>query len=129
MEWVYFVFFIGLPAFALCVTLLTGNDDFWAVTGAIWIASIAVFFFIFAFNVVYYETKACVEVLKNRYDDDVDTTLELIKRSIYLRQVATYGGYRMTTVVSMGPLESGEFENLCHVCGRKFTLCPSHPSS
>jgi hypothetical protein len=35
VDWVYFIFFIGLPTVSLCVTLFMGEDDFWAITGLI----------------------------------------------------------------------------------------------
>ena len=104
----YFFFFVGLPTSALIVTLLTGSNEFWAITGLIWIISILIFFSIFALNVVWYEISSCFEVMKNVDDHDDDSFFEVIKRAILLRQTATYGGYKTVTVVSKGSLESAE---------------------
>jgi hypothetical protein len=43
VDWVYFIFFIGLPTVSLCVTLFMGEDDFWAITGLIWFISILMY--------------------------------------------------------------------------------------
>lgn len=101
-------FFLGLPTLALIVTLMSGSDEFWAYTGLIWFCSILVFFSIFCANVVFYEIKACFVVMRNLDDSDDDSYLEVIKKSIYLRQCFTYGGHKTITVVSMGKVNSAE---------------------
>lgn len=108
VEWIYLFFFLFLPTLALIVTLMTGNDDFWAYTGLIWFCSILVFFSIFCANVVFYEIKACFVVMRNLHDMDDDSYIQVIKRSILLRQKFTYGGYQTTTVVSMGKINNAE---------------------
>ena len=108
MEWVYLFFFIGLPCLALIVSLFTGTDDFWAYTGLIWFCGVLVFFCIFSANVIFYEIKACFVVMRNMYDSDNDSYIEIIKRALLLRQNTTYGGYKTVTVVSMGKIASAE---------------------
>ena len=55
------------------ITLLSGMDEWWEVTSLFWLASVATVFAIFCINVVFYEMRACFEVMKNyRHDDDDD---------------------------------------------------------
>lgn len=108
VEWIYFFFFIGLPSLSLCISLLTGTNDFWAFTSLIWFCSVLVFFAVFAYNIIYYEIRAAFEVIKNKYDMREKSWFEVVKQAIYLRQVATYGGYKSITVVSMGALTNSE---------------------
>ena len=108
MEWIYLFFFLVLPTTALIISLLSGSDDFWAYTGLIWFCSILVFFTIFCANVIFYEIKACFVVMRNMDNFDDDSYFSVIKRSILLRQNATYGGYKTVTVVSMGKISSAE---------------------
>jgi hypothetical protein len=99
---------VALPTSALVITLFSGTDDFWAITGLIWVISILVFFSFFCGNVVYYEISACFEVIKNLHNHDDDSFFNVIRRALLLRQTSTYGGYKTVTLVSMGGLKSSE---------------------
>lgn len=108
MEWVFFTFFLALPIFVMCCGMLAQSDEWWVIGGTFWVCSIAFFFVMFCVSVIYYETRACVEVMKNQYNDDDDTWWNLLERSIMLRQIATYAGQMNRTYLSRGTVEDSE---------------------
>ena len=67
VEWIFFAFFLGLPLFVMCCALLSSSDDWWAITGVFWIGCIAFIFVAFTINVIYYEMRACMEVMRNQF--------------------------------------------------------------
>ncbi|KAL7567975.1 hypothetical protein ACA910_019683 [Epithemia clementina (nom. ined.)] len=109
VEWVFFAFFLGFPVLVMCGTLLSGTDDWWTITGVFWVSCIALFYVIFTINVIFYEVRACMEVVRNQYKDDDDSFFAVVKRSIILRQLATYGGSMNRTYVSRGHIEDSEY--------------------
>ena len=74
VEWIFFAFFLGFPLLLMCFTLLSGTDDWWAITGVFWVSCIAFFFVLFTINVVFYEVRACMEVMRNRFNGMYATT-------------------------------------------------------
>lgn len=108
VEWVFFAFFLGMPVTVLCGALLVGNDTWWATTLLFWWASVAVMFVLFCFNVVWYELKACFEVLRNRYQQDASDErwgfFQSLGRLILLRQKARLGAHQRTSYLSFGTL-------------------------
>lgn len=59
-------------------------------------------------NVIFYELKACFEVMRNKYPDEPRDFCSVLTRGIYLRQVATYGGYKSVSFLSMGSIVDAE---------------------
>jgi len=108
LEWLFFTFFLGLPLLVMCITMLTGSDEWWVITGTFWVFSVAAFFIFFVINVISYEMKATFEVIKNQFDDDDDSAWAVFERSLLLRQVATYSGQMHRVYLSRGGLDDAE---------------------
>jgi len=108
-EWVFFGFFLGFPILVFCITLLARTDWWWSITSLFWFCCVLAFYIIFAVNVIFYEMRACWEVSQNRYKHDVDTSWQHIKRSIHLRQIATYSGRKDTIYLSIGSIQDSEY--------------------
>lgn len=108
VEWIFFAFFLGLPILVFCSSLLAGSDQFWEITSLSWFIFVLIFYCIFAFNVVFYEIRACYEVYKNRYKGDENTYWHVFKQSILLRQRSTYSGQKTVTYLSLGAFRDSE---------------------
>jgi hypothetical protein len=108
VEWIFFAFFLGLPLLVMGVTLLAQIDIWWTITSLFWFSTVAAFFVIFTANVIFYEMRACWEVTRNRYDDDIDSYFELITKSILLRQVSRYSGRKTVKSLCMGSIQDTE---------------------
>jgi len=107
-EWLFFSFFLGLPLTVMGLAMISKASDWWIVTGLFWLFSIAFFFLAFVVNVIFYEMKACFEVMKNIYPDDDDSFWAIVKRVIELRQIATYSGEMHRSYLSRGSMEDAE---------------------
>lgn len=104
-SWLTFSFFLGIPLFIMAVCLLVGTDDWWAITSLSWFSFVAAFYVFFAMTVVIFEVNACLEIIKNQFDDDDDGFWSLLKRSILLRQVNRYSGRNQKVYIARGELE------------------------
>ena len=87
------------------VSLLSGRADWWSITAIFWFSSVSVFYVIFALVIIYYEIKACLEMVANEYNIQNDT-LELVKKCILLRQVNTFSGEKSRVYLARGTLHS-----------------------
>jgi hypothetical protein len=109
VEWIFFLFFLGLPILCMCLMLLARVDNWWEITSLFWVASVAGFYFLFTFNVVFYEMKACWDVTKNKNGKDNESWLALIKSSILSRQVHMYSGRTVISYLAMGTIQDAEY--------------------
>lgn len=112
VDWLHFALFTIIPLVSMAVSLLTANDDFWEVTGLIWFGISLLFFLIFAGAVIRFEIFACLQVMRNhgRHNhpgilmntckDHVDLS-HTLHDVVYLRQLATYSGYRTVTTTNL----------------------------
>ena len=108
LEWLFFAFFLGFPLFVMCISLLSGSDDWWEVTLLFWLACVFVFFCFFCVNVIFYEIRACWEVIRHRYEDDDDSILHVLYRCVLLRQVSKYSGRKIISYLSYGAITDAE---------------------
>lgn len=108
VEWMFFCFFLGFPSIVMCLSLLSRSDSWWEITLLFWFSCILAFFCIFCFNVIWYEFKACWEVIRNRYNDDNDGFFHVLRICILLRQVATYSAKKSITYISYGSIIDAE---------------------
>jgi len=108
VEWIFFSFFLGLPMLVMCFSLLSRSDNWFTITLLFWFSCVLAFFVLFTVNVVWYELKACYEVLRNRYDDDNDGFFHVLARCVHLRQVARFGGTKTIKYLSYGSIEDSE---------------------
>lgn len=109
VEWIFFLFFLGLPVFVMCVTLLSRVDNWWAITSLFWVACVAFFYFLFTANVIFYEMKACWEVTKNKNKKDNDSWFALIRSSILSRQIHMYSGRTRISYLALGTIQDAEY--------------------
>lgn len=58
-EWVAFTVFLGVPALALVVSLLSKRDNWWEMTARVWIVCVTVAFTAFCLGVVLREVVMC----------------------------------------------------------------------
>jgi hypothetical protein len=105
-AWTTFCFFLGFPLFCMGVSLLSGRPDWWSITALFWFSSVSVFYVIFALVIIYYEIKACLEMVANEYNIQNDDKLELIKKCILLRQVNTLSGKKSRVYMARGTLHN-----------------------
>ena len=112
-EWAAFFIFLGLPFIVMGFALFSGTESWWTITALTWFFSIFLFYIIFAVTIVWFENRACLDIMKNRYDDDVDTFPHLLMRSILLRQTARYSGSQRTVYLATGEIDhsSGDAKN------------------
>jgi len=104
-SWLTFSFFLGIPLSIMAVCLLLGTDDWWSITALSWFSFVGAFYVFFCMTVIYFEVNACLELIKNQYDDDDDSFTSLLKRAILLRQVSRYSGKRQKIYIARGELE------------------------
>lgn len=109
VEWIFFLFFLGLPLFVMSVALLTRVDNWWAITILFWFSCVAGFYVIFTGNVIFYEMKACWEVTKNKNKRDNKSWFELIKCSILSRQMHQYSGRLTFSYLAIGSIQDSEY--------------------
>ena len=109
VEWIFFLFFLGLPILCMCLTLLARLDNWWEITSLFWVSSVAAFYFIFTFNVIFYEMKACWDVTKNKNKKENESWFALIKASILTRQVHMYSGRKVISYLAMGTIQDAEY--------------------
>lgn len=108
VEWIFFAFFLGLPLSMMAITLLAQLDNWWQITSLFWFSCVVGFYVLFAGNVIFYEMRACWEVTRNRYDDDVNSYWALITKSMLLRQVSRYSGKMTIKYLSLGTIRDAE---------------------
>lgn len=104
-EWIAFAVYLGVPLFVMGTTLLSKTSHWWEITSLVWFYCVFVFYVFFTVNVVWYETRACWEVMKNRFDDDVDSFVNLVGRSILVRQINSYSGQQSIRFLAYGTLD------------------------
>jgi lipase ATG15 len=104
-EWIAFLVYLGVPLVVMGVTLLTKTSLWWEITMLVWFYCVLAFYVVFTFNVVWYETRACWEIMKNRYDEDVNSFVKLVGRCIVVRQINTYSGQHDKRFLASGTLD------------------------
>ncbi|KAG7373185.1 hypothetical protein IV203_033909 [Nitzschia inconspicua] len=98
IEWLFFVFLLGIPLLVMISTLFAGLDNCWIITGVTWYASVGWFYAAFASYTVFYEVRGAINfVLSHSYPErrgsqiyKRDTFLKACKRCIMMRQVRHY---------------------------------------
>lgn len=109
VEWIFFLFFLGLPLFIMCCTLLSRVDNWWEITTLFWFSCVVAFYVIFTWNVVFYEMQACWLVTKNKNKKDNDSLRDLVARSILSRQAHTYSGRLTVSYLAIGSIRDAEY--------------------
>lgn len=102
-AWITFSFYFGLPLLVMCICLLAGIENWWKITALFWFSSVAVFYMLFVAVIVFFEIKACIEIIAHEYDCKGNTRA-LLKKAILLRQVATYSGFKRRVFLARGSL-------------------------
>jgi hypothetical protein len=105
VEWLFFVFLLGIPVTVMIGTLFAGLDNFWIITGCTWFGSVGVFFVTFAGYTVFYETRGAIQfVMSHSYPERRgsqlfrrDTFWQACMRCILMRQVRRYSGKKKAT--------------------------------
>jgi hypothetical protein len=67
IEWITLTMMVGAPLIALVMSLFVKSENWWTITFYTWFSSVTVYFTVFAFIVVYYETQSAwliVQALK-----------------------------------------------------------------
>ena len=106
-EWFAFFVFLGIPVFVLCVTMSARLVNFWEITSLAWFSCVCIFYILFAAAIVIFENRACLEAMKNQFDNDVDTIPQLLKRAILLRQKHQYSGTTHSVYLTEGAIDDG----------------------
>jgi hypothetical protein len=96
--------FAAIPLVVMIIVLFAGSDDWWSITALVWFSCVCVFYVIFCVATVAFEMHACLEVMKNQFDDDKDDILSLIRRAIVLRQTRTYAGTKTKRYIARGTI-------------------------
>ena len=109
VEWIFFLFFLGLPILCMCLTLLARLDNWWEITSLFWVSSVAAFYFLFTANVIFYEMKACWDVTKNINGKENESWFALIKSSILTRQKHMYSGRTVISYLALGTIQDAEY--------------------
>jgi len=109
VEWIFFLFFLGIPILVCCCSLMARTDRWWEYTTLVWFSSVVMFYFLFAANVVIYEMKACWDVTKNKNHKDNDSWWDLITKSIMSRQIHRYSGRLTCTFLAIGSIRDAEY--------------------
>jgi hypothetical protein len=109
VEWIFFLFFLGLPILVMCLSLLARLDNWWEITSLFWVSCVAGFYFLFATNVIFYEMKACWEVTKNKNQKENESWFNLVKTSILSRQVHMYSGRVTISYLALGTIQDAEY--------------------
>jgi ABC-type multidrug transport system fused ATPase/permease subunit len=94
----------GIPILVMIIALFVGSDDWWSITALVWFSCVFVFYVVFCSAVVAFEMHACLQVMKNQFDDDDDDILSLIRRSILLRQRRSYAGTKTKMYIARGSI-------------------------
>lgn len=122
IEWVTLLMMLGAPLAALIMSLFVKSDDWWTVTFYTWFSSVTVYFTVFAFIVVYYETQSAwliVEALKEPEEGEetggtergrLSKVFYFISDSIRRKMNRTLSGEHQKIRVSGGATKQGEEE-------------------
>ena len=102
-AWMTFGFYFGLPLLVMCICLLAGIEDFWKITALFWFSSVGVFYILFVGVIVYFEIKACLEIIANEYNIK-GKTWQVLKVAILTRQTSTYSGFKRRVFIARGSL-------------------------
>ena len=105
-AWITFFFFLGCPLLVMCITTLAGLENWWEITALMWFSFVGLFYLFFAATVCFFEVRACLEIIRNQFDDDDDSFFALLNRSILLRQLSRYSGKRSKVYIARGTLEN-----------------------
>lgn len=112
VEWIFFLFFLGLPLIAMAFSLFSKTPNWWEYTCLSWFCSVVAFYLTFWVNVVVYELFTVWELVKNHYRDNNNrdlSNLEILHRFILMRQISFYGGGRKTTsAIARGTIRDSE---------------------
>jgi hypothetical protein len=108
VDWIFFVFFLFVPVMTMCITLLAGLNNWWAITSIVWFSCVCGFFVIFCANVVYYEVGSAYNFAKNIKDGESDAWKDVIKRCIILRQRHDYSGKQKIMFLAKSHMETTE---------------------
>ena len=68
-SWITFSFFLGIPLFIMAICLLICTDNWLTITSLSWFSFVAAFYVFFAMTVVLFEVNACLEIIKNQFND------------------------------------------------------------
>lgn len=109
VEWIFFMFFLGLPLTVMCFSLLSRADNWWEITLLFWFACVVVFYLLFTANVIYYEMQACWLVTKNKNKKENNSWFDLVRRSIHSRQQHQYSGRLTVSYLAMGSIRDSEY--------------------
>ena len=109
VEWLFFCFFLGFPVLVMSIALLATANIWWEVTLLFWFACIGAFYLLFGANVIFYELRACWQIIQKRYDDDNDNFFHVLHRCIMTRQIATYSGHKNISYLARGTIVDSEF--------------------
>ena len=109
VEWIFFSFFLGLPFFIMCCLMLASNENWWVISGTFWFFSVFTFFVIFCFNVIFFEIRACRQIMRLKYTDDNNHSwFHVTIKAFLLRQVARYSAIQYVAFISKGALQDTE---------------------
>jgi len=110
-EWISFFIFLGIPVLVMAGALFSGYDYWWSITSLTWFSCVFAFYLIFAATIVWFENRACLDIMKNRYNDDDDSYPQLFKRSVLLRQTAKFSGSQQTVYLASGTIQDSAGED------------------
>ena len=102
-AWLTFGFYFGLPLLVMCICLLAGIEEYWKITSLFWFSSLGVFYILFVAVIIYFEIKACLEIVRNEYGHKGNVRA-LLKQCILMRQVSTYSGIKSRLFLARGSL-------------------------
>ena len=102
-AWITFGFFLGFPLLIMGICLFANVADWWSITAIFWFSSVSIFYVLFAVVVVFFEIKACLEIVGHVYDCKSDNWT-LLKNCVWLRQVKTYSGEKSRIYLARGSL-------------------------
>ena len=103
VEWIFFLAFLGLPVFVLCIALLSKTPRFWEITGVLWSVCAMIMYLLFVVSSLYHEVSSFKEVIQKQYPECTDSW-SVVKKAIRLRQLKTFSGTEVVSYVAIGSL-------------------------
>jgi hypothetical protein len=111
VDWLFFTFFIALPALVLSGTWLSGTDNWWSISAIFYFSCVCIFFAAFACSTVFYEVLAAYNFVKNgllEKGEEVPTFWIVVGKCILLKQKNRYSGKQKITYMARSSFDNME---------------------
>ena len=109
VDWLFCLFFIGIPVIVGSFALFTGSSEWWTITSITWFVLVFAYFVVFAISAVYYEVDGCLELIRyhpklrdNNNRDLNEYGIKSFIRAINLRMKQRLSGHKDISYTAHG---------------------------